>query len=84
MLLLLGDSQVGRVWRHVCNDREVLRQGSFALVLNESQRVDAIGAINAQVIFSYILSCGAPTYYNVDTKYYVGVILGLRRSTLYL
>lgn len=49
-LLLIGDSQIGRVWRLVSNDREIFRTGSFVSVIKDSQRIDAIGAINAQVI----------------------------------
>lgn len=76
MLLLLAHSQVGRVWRLVSNDREVFRQGSYVSVLKDSQRVDAIGSITAQVILlSWFVHRIPNTYYVFSILVWCGLKL---------
>ena len=77
MLLLLADSQIGRVWRLVANDREVFRQGSFVSVLRDAQRIDAIGAITAQVCL-YLCSLGLNLCFFYYLIYWCVFLSGLK------
>ena len=48
-LLVLGDSQVERVWNHVRGDREQLRTGYFFPVKNRSSMMNGFKSIKPNV-----------------------------------
>ena len=48
-LLVLGDSQVERVWNHVRGDREQLRTGQFYPVKNRSSVLNGFKSIKPNV-----------------------------------
>ena len=48
-LLVLGDSQVERVWNHVRGDREQLRAGYFYPVKNRSSVLNGFKSIKPNV-----------------------------------
>ena len=49
VLLLLGDSQVERIWPTVCLDRKVLRDALFVPVKNRQSIMSGFQAITAAV-----------------------------------
>ena len=48
-LLVLGDSQVSRVWSAVKANRECLRTGSYEAVKNRDALIPALGGIGEKV-----------------------------------
>ena len=48
-LLVLGDSQVERVWNHVRGDREQLRTGQFYPVKNRASVLNGFKSIKPNV-----------------------------------
>ena len=50
-LLILGDSQVERVWNHVRGDREQLKTGFFVPVKNKKAMLNGFKSIKPTVIF---------------------------------
>ena len=50
-LLILADSQVERVWRNVCQNRELLRTATYVPVKRIGQLHDGARAMTAQVCF---------------------------------
>ena len=53
-LLVLGDSQVSRVWSAVKANRECLRTGSYEAVKNRDALMPALGGIGEKVCISFI------------------------------
>ena len=52
-LLLLGDSQVSRVWSAVKANWECLRTGSYEAVKNRDALMPALGGIGEKVCINY-------------------------------
>ena len=53
-LLVLGDSQVSRVWSAVKANRECLRTGSYEAVKNRDAIMPALGGIGEKVCIRFI------------------------------
>ena len=54
-LLILGDSQVERVWNHVRGDREQLKTGYFVPVKNKKAMLNGFKSIKPTVIILHML-----------------------------
>ena len=54
-LLVLGDSQVSRVWSAVKANRECLRTGSYEAVKNRDAIMPALGGIGEKVCIRFFL-----------------------------
>ena len=53
-LLVLGDSQVSRVWSAVKANRECLRTGSYEAVKNRDAIMPALGGIGEKVCIRFL------------------------------
>ena len=49
-LLVLGDSQIDRIWRNVRQNRELLRTATYAPVKNFAQLGDGFKTLTASVM----------------------------------
>ena len=54
-LLVLGDSQVSRVWSAVKANRECLKTGSYEAVKSRDALMPALGGIGEKVCINYYL-----------------------------
>ena len=54
-LLVLGDSQVSRVWSAVKANRECLRTGSYEAVKNRDAIMPALGGIGEKVCIRFFI-----------------------------
>ena len=66
-LLVLGDSQVSRVWSAVKANRECLRTGSYEAVKNRDAIMPALGGIGEKVCIRFIYLSGSTDIFLVST-----------------
>ena len=66
-LLVLGDSQVSRVWSAVKANRECLRTGSYEAVKNRDAIMPALGGIGEKVCIRFIHLSGSIDIFLVRT-----------------
>ena len=66
-LLVLGDSQVSRVWSAVKANRDCLRTGSYEAVKNRDAIMPALGGIGEKVCIRFIYLYGLIDIFLVRT-----------------